>query len=172
MKYSPSTAFISNLYNRMHYFYKYTLKRKSVPLVVCRWGSFLKPPNQFPAPPSCLALDWPRPEWQETAAPKRNTVVRGIVVSPFVARRLSWFGIEMATKKPVCKYGAKCYRRNPQHRKDFIHPDADISDDSTDESEVSLSGTGTVALFTLKYQIKAHLSEMCNTSTYWQIGKN
>lgn len=25
-------------------------------------------------------------------------------------------------KKPVCKYGAKCYRQNPDHRKNFSHP--------------------------------------------------
>ncbi|KAJ8298299.1 hypothetical protein KUTeg_024830 [Tegillarca granosa] len=26
-------------------------------------------------------------------------------------------------KKPVCKYGAKCYRKNPDHLRDYYHPD-------------------------------------------------
>ncbi len=25
-------------------------------------------------------------------------------------------------KKPVCKYGSKCYRKNPDHKREFYHP--------------------------------------------------
>jgi len=28
----------------------------------------------------------------------------------------------MATKRPVCKYGAECYRKNPDHMKNYYHP--------------------------------------------------
>ena len=27
------------------------------------------------------------------------------------------------TSKPVCKYGAACYRKNPDHLRQFAHPD-------------------------------------------------
>lgn len=25
-------------------------------------------------------------------------------------------------KRPACKYGANCYRKNPQHKKEYSHP--------------------------------------------------
>lgn len=28
----------------------------------------------------------------------------------------------MAAKRPVCKYGAECYRKNPDHLKNYYHP--------------------------------------------------
>ena len=28
----------------------------------------------------------------------------------------------MESKKPVCRYGATCYRKNPEHLKQFAHP--------------------------------------------------
>ena len=28
----------------------------------------------------------------------------------------------MASSKPVCKYGASCYRKNPDHIKNYCHP--------------------------------------------------
>jgi hypothetical protein len=30
-----------------------------------------------------------------------------------------------AGTKPMCKYGAKCYRKNEQHIKQYRHPDDD-----------------------------------------------
>ena len=27
-----------------------------------------------------------------------------------------------SSKKPLCKYGSKCYRKNPSHVEDFHHP--------------------------------------------------
>ena len=30
--------------------------------------------------------------------------------------------IVMAAKRPVCKYGAECYRKNPDHLKNYYHP--------------------------------------------------
>ena len=32
------------------------------------------------------------------------------------------------TSKPVCEYGAKCYRRNPQHFQEYDHPKATLGD--------------------------------------------
>ena len=29
--------------------------------------------------------------------------------------------------KPICKYGTSCYRQNPQHLKDFAHPEKEAS---------------------------------------------
>ena len=28
----------------------------------------------------------------------------------------------MNSKKPVCKYGSSCYRKNPDHLRQFSHP--------------------------------------------------
>ena len=28
----------------------------------------------------------------------------------------------MAAKRPVCKYGAECYRKNTDHLKNYYHP--------------------------------------------------
>lgn len=40
------------------------------------------------------------------------------------------------TKKEPCKYGAKCYRKNPDHLKDFTHDDSiyESNDDDLNES--------------------------------------
>ena len=29
----------------------------------------------------------------------------------------------MTSNKPICKYGAACYRKNPDHLRQFAHPD-------------------------------------------------
>ncbi|XP_065898955.1 histone PARylation factor 1-like [Dysidea avara] len=39
----------------------------------------------------------------------------------------------MATKRPVCKYGAECYRKNPDHLKSYYHPSK-----ADEESKVKL----------------------------------
>ena len=31
--------------------------------------------------------------------------------------------------KPACKYGSKCYRKNPQHLNDFYHPPNEEEDE-------------------------------------------
>ena len=36
-------------------------------------------------------------------------------------KRQSSFDIEENANKPMCKYGEKCYRKNPQHFKEFQH---------------------------------------------------
>ncbi|XP_059147429.1 histone PARylation factor 1-like isoform X2 [Physella acuta] len=39
--------------------------------------------------------------------------------------------------KPVCKYGSKCYRKNPQHLQNYQHPENDDEDNDADkESKV------------------------------------
>jgi hypothetical protein len=38
--------------------------------------------------------------------------------------------------KPVCKYGASCYRKNPDHFKQYSHPGrSEREEKSTDEPE-------------------------------------
>lgn len=41
----------------------------------------------------------------------------------------------MEWNKPVCKYGASCYRKNPDHLKRFAHPGREAKD-STDTDAV------------------------------------
>lgn len=36
-------------------------------------------------------------------------------------------------KLPPCPYGKKCYRKNPLHFKEYLHPDKDSSDDDDDK---------------------------------------
>ena len=41
-------------------------------------------------------------------------------------------------KNPACKYGSKCYRKNPEHLRRFAHPatgDVEESDDSGSGSQ-------------------------------------
>ena len=33
------------------------------------------------------------------------------------------------SKKPACRFGAKCYRKNPDHFKEFSHDTAGVNDD-------------------------------------------
>jgi hypothetical protein len=35
--------------------------------------------------------------------------------------------------RPLCKYGAKCYRKHPDHLRDFHHPLTDKKEDDDDE---------------------------------------
>ena len=30
--------------------------------------------------------------------------------------------------RPLCPYGAKCYRKNAEHRSEYAHPDEDTAD--------------------------------------------
>lgn len=39
------------------------------------------------------------------------------------------------SKRPLCKYGAKCYRKHPDHLRDFDHPSTDKKEEE-DEDEV------------------------------------
>ena len=38
---------------------------------------------------------------------------------------------------PVCKHGAGCYRKNPQHRKDFAHPAGNFQPVNSSLSDLS-----------------------------------
>ncbi|RUS74230.1 hypothetical protein EGW08_017998 [Elysia chlorotica] len=44
--------------------------------------------------------------------------------------------------RPACKYGKTCYRQNPQHQRDYSHPDEDKNDD---EPELNEGGSDDVA---------------------------
>ena len=45
------------------------------------------------------------------------------------------FSIMAAPSKPLCKYGSKCYRKNPEHLRRFSHPlTSDDDKCSSDES--------------------------------------
>eukprot|EP01112_Ceratiomyxa_fruticulosa_P018209 TRINITY_DN5781_c0_g2_i1.p1 TRINITY_DN5781_c0_g2~~TRINITY_DN5781_c0_g2_i1.p1 ORF type:complete len:451 (-),score=105.37 TRINITY_DN5781_c0_g2_i1:85-1437(-) len=48
---------------------------------------------------------------------------------------------EAKSKLPKCRYGPSCYRKNPEHLKEFWHPKAKSGDSSTSTSSGSTSGT-------------------------------
>lgn len=39
----------------------------------------------------------------------------------------------MATKKPLCKYGDKCFRKNPHHLKNFDHLLKNLNEENLNE---------------------------------------
>ena len=39
---------------------------------------------------------------------------------------LFWFLMAGILKKKPCKYGSKCYRRNPQHLEEYSHPEQKV----------------------------------------------
>ena len=54
-----------------------------------------------------------------------NVSVKENIVSHFTCRSVcSSIRRKMATKntKPRCKFGEKCYRKNPQHLQQYSHP--------------------------------------------------
>ncbi|KAH3717484.1 hypothetical protein DPMN_060274 [Dreissena polymorpha] len=40
-------------------------------------------------------------------------------------------------------YGARCYRKNPQHFVEFLHPKKSKTSDDSDNSDVSVAGSST-----------------------------
>lgn len=44
--------------------------------------------------------------------------------------------------KPVCKYGASCYRKNPDHLKQFSHPGREEAEQGTEDGGGLGEGTG------------------------------
>lgn len=44
--------------------------------------------------------------------------------------------------KPVCKYGASCYRKNPDHLKQFSHPGREEAEQGTEDRGGLGEGTG------------------------------
>ena len=43
--------------------------------------------------------------------------------------------------KPVCKYGASCYRKNPDHFKQFSHPGREEAEQGTEDGRGVGEGT-------------------------------
>lgn len=43
---------------------------------------------------------------------------------------------------PVCKYGASCYRKNPDHLKQFSHPGREEAEQGTEDRGGQGEGTG------------------------------
>lgn len=39
--------------------------------------------------------------------------------------------------KPACKYGSKCYRKNPDHLAEYSHPSNQDEDDDNDVEEIA-----------------------------------
>ena len=39
------------------------------------------------------------------------------------------------SNRPLCKYGAKCYRKHPDHLKAYYHPSEDTDNDDDDDEE-------------------------------------
>ena len=68
------------------------------------------------------------------------------------------------TSKPLCKYGAKCYRKNPEHLEQFTHPSTRESEVETDQRQarkmagrkekVKLAGAGYLACVTANVTVK------------------
>lgn len=40
-----------------------------------------------------------------------------------------------ASKRPLCKYGAKCYRKHPDHLRAYSHPSTDKKEEEDDEDD-------------------------------------
>lgn len=43
----------------------------------------------------------------------------------------------MATTKKICPFGVKCYRKNPAHFQEFIHPSKDSKEESKETPSTS-----------------------------------
>jgi hypothetical protein len=52
---------------------------------------------------------------------------------------------DASSSKPVCQYGANCYRKNPQHLKDFSHPNVSKKDDQKPSNSSANATTGSAA---------------------------
>ncbi|XP_045169852.2 uncharacterized protein LOC123532470 [Mercenaria mercenaria] len=75
-----------------------------------------------------------------------------------------------ATDVPECPYGARCYRKNPQHFIDFYHPKkskTDASDDATDgPSTPKLPSTDDSSLPPCKYGDKCYRKNLMHFAEY------
>ena len=47
--------------------------------------------------------------------------------------------VEPTPNKPTCKYGSKCYRKNPGHLRRFAHPP--VEDDVASEESSQMPGS-------------------------------
>lgn len=65
----------------------------------------------------------------------------------------------MNTQKPLCKYGNKCYRKNPQHLEQYSHGSSD--DDS--ESQVRRNPAKTLGadVSTIAVVVKSEVVDFC-----------
>lgn len=73
----------------------------------------------------------------------------------------------MADKKPLCKYGEKCYRKNPGHLADFRHPNAAEEDDDSkaDDATANIEAASTIASVSPADSSTAVASTNVETST-------
>lgn len=58
---------------------------------------------------------------------------------------------KISSTLPVCPYGAKCYRKNPQHFKEYSHPGTSSKHDSSPPLKSSKSADESVKLPPCKY---------------------
>ena len=63
--------------------------------------------------------------------------------------------------KPVCKYGASCYRKNPDHRKQFSHPGREEAERGTEDGGGLGEGTGQPARTRSKLTPKGKAQPQC-----------
>lgn len=40
--------------------------------------------------------------------------------------------------RPACKYGSSCYRKNPQHLREYFHPSLDVSQQQGDTDQTGV----------------------------------
>jgi hypothetical protein len=74
-------------------------------------------------------------------------------------------------RKPMCEYGAQCYRRNPQHLKDFRHPGTNINSQNKkqktekEEENSSIDAAAAWQEAPINYQAKAKTNNVNNSSS-------
>ena len=67
---------------------------------------------------------------------------------------------------PTCPYGEKCYRKNPQHFKEYLHPDKNKTRTSSDDAPAS-SSANTSDLPPCKYGVNCYRKNLLHFAEYW-----
>ena len=70
---------------------------------------------------------------------------------------------------PVCPYGARCYRKNPQHLNDFFHPTSDGTDTAKSKSKTDASAKSSIddsGLPPCKYGAKCYRKNLLHFAEY------
>lgn len=83
-------------------------------------------PYEFKSAPSKLH-DISDSDSDDVRPTKKQKLQEQVTVTPVEATssnrtKLSPVESRKKKEKPICKYGAKCYRKNPSHLQDFRHP--------------------------------------------------
>ncbi len=74
--------------------------------------------------------------------------------------------LKTTDSQPACPYGAKCYRKNPQHLKDYSHPKVDASPGAKLPAPAS-SSTDCSTLPPCKYGVNCYRKNLLHFAEYW-----